>query len=194
MVHSVKSSLGALVLAVSFVPLATSAATPRPGALERALVARPACGPSQLAVWINTQGSGAAGSFYYDLEFTNISMRACTLTGYPGVSGLNAAAAQLGAPAARDPAHAAATVTLKGALVQPGGPVGLGGSATAVLRIVDVDNFPAATCGRATAAGLRVYSPGQTVAKFVSLPFLACARTKALYLFVQALQVGLASR
>ena len=35
-------------------------------------------------MWLNPEGSGTAGSFYYKLEFVNLSGRTCTLAGYPG--------------------------------------------------------------------------------------------------------------
>jgi hypothetical protein len=41
----------------------------------------------------------AAGSIYYHLEFTNLSGRACTLVGYPGVSAINLSGHQLGSAA-----------------------------------------------------------------------------------------------
>jgi Domain of unknown function (DUF4232) len=37
-------------------------------------------------VWLNTQADHAAGSSYYELEFTNLSGHACALQGFPGVS------------------------------------------------------------------------------------------------------------
>ncbi len=37
-----------------------------------------------------------------------------------------------------------------------------GASASAILQITDVSNFPPASCGRVAAAGLRVYPPNQT--------------------------------
>ena len=186
-----KASVGVLIAAAALCPVgaAAAASSPRaPGRSHRA--AARACTPGQLAVWIDTHGSGAAGSVYYHLRFTNISTRACTLTGYTGVSAVNAAGRTLGKPASRSPVHPPSRVTLSGVSLARGGPTGLGGSATAILRIVDVDNYPAARCGRATSVGLRVYAPNLKAAKFVSLPFLACARTSAPYLSVGSVQRG----
>ena len=56
---------------------------------RRPLVARsaiPKCATSGLVVWMDTNGNGAAGTIYYELQFTNLSGQTCTLTGYPGVS------------------------------------------------------------------------------------------------------------
>ena len=54
--------------------------------------------------------------------------------------------------------------------------LGRGVTATAVLRIVQAGNFPAARCGAVTAAGLRVFPPGQSTWKVVPFPFQACSR------------------
>ena len=138
----------------------------------------PACATSRLVVWLNTApGGAAAGSSYVDLEFTNLSGRACTLRGYPGVSAINLGGAQLGSAAGRNPLHPLRTITLAP-----------GASAVALLQIADALNYPAATCRRKTAAGLRVYPPNQTQAKTVPFPFLACSRPGPVYLHVARVQ------
>lgn len=139
--------------------------------------ARPGCAARALDVWLNTQGGAAAGTTYYRLEFTNLSAHACTLHGYPGVSAVAADGRQLGSPAGRNPAHASRTVRLAP-----------GGSASAVLQISDAHNFPPAACRRVTAAGLRVYAPGTTVAKTVPFPFLTCAKNGAVTLHAQSVE------
>jgi hypothetical protein len=142
----------------------------------------PPCTAAAIVTWINTTGSGAAGSFSYLLEFTNLSGHTCRLTGYPGVSGVDLAGHQLGSSASRDPQHPAATITLSSATRADAG----GTTATAVLQITDVANYPTSTCRPTTAAGLRIYAPGQTASTVVPFPFRACARTAAHYLSVQA--------
>jgi hypothetical protein len=137
----------------------------------------PACSAAGLVVWLNTTGDGTAGSIYYTLEFTNLSRRACTLTGYPGVSAINLAGHRIGAPASRDTAYGARAVTL-----------GAGASATATLRIVDSANFPTSACGPVRAAGLRVYPPNQTASKIVPFPFRACAHSADGVLSVRAVR------
>jgi hypothetical protein len=137
-----------------------------------------ACATSGLVVWLNSEAGGAAaGSTYFKLEFTNLSGRACTLRGYPGVSAVDLRGVQLGSAAGRNPTHPPRTLTL-----QPGA------SAAALLRIADANNYPAATCHRTTAAGLRVYPPNQTRAKTVPFPFLACSRSGPTYLAVAPVQ------
>jgi uncharacterized protein DUF4232 len=136
------------------------------------------CTTAGLVVWLNTQSNHAAGSAYYELEFTNLSGHACALRGYPGVSAVNLAGHQLGSAAGRDHAHPARLIRL-----------GRGGSAAALIQVLDALNFPHSTCHQKRAAGLRVYPPGQRTAKAVPFPFLACSRTGRIYLRVRAVQV-----
>lgn len=124
---------------------------------------------------MNTDGDGAAGSIYYKLEFTNLSGATCTLTGYPGVSGVDLAGHQLGSAGGHDPGTPVHTVTLTH-----------GATKTATLRVTEAGNFPSAQCHMTEAAGLRVYPPNQTAAKVVPFPFYACAHTGPVYLSVRA--------
>lgn len=126
----------------------------------------PRCATGGLDVWLNTNGNGAAGSTYYELELTNLSKGTCSLRGYPGVSAVNLSGRQLGSPAAREAAKSVGAVTLAPSQ-----------TATVQLRIVDAGNFPSSSCHEVTAAGLRVYPPGQTTSRIVPYPFQACSRT-----------------
>lgn len=136
------------------------------------------CTTAGLVVWLDTEGNGTAGSVFYKLELTNLSGHTCTLRGFPGVSAVDLHGRQLGRAAAREgsgrPPH---IVRLKD-----------GATATAILRIVAAGNFPAATCHQTTAAGLRVFPPGQTTSKVVPFPFEACARSGPVYLSVRAVR------
>jgi hypothetical protein len=87
--------------------------------------------------------------------------------------------AQLGSAGSRNPQHTPAAVT-----------VAPRATAHVVLRIVDALNYPKSTCAPVTAAGLRVYPPGQTASKLVPFPFLACSRRGANYLSVEVVQPG----
>jgi len=160
---------GALAALASVLALATAPA----GA------AAPVCSASSLVVWLDTQGNGAAGSIYYNLEFTNLGRGACTLYGYPGVSAVDLSGRQLGSAARRDAVRPAATVTLAA-----------GGSAYTVLRITEAGNYPGSACGMVTAAGLRVYPPGQTASKLVPYPFSACSRSGPNILSVETVRGG----
>jgi hypothetical protein len=162
----------AVVPGVTLLPGASAAAAPAAAAVAR-------CATPGLVVWLNTDGNGAAGSLFYNLELTNLSGHTCTLFGYPGVSAVNLEGQQLGSAAARDPAHKPGVVSL-----------GRGGTASMVLRIVEAGNFPSAACRPVTAAGLRVYPPGQTASKVVPFPFGACSKRGPAFLTVRAVQRG----
>jgi Protein of unknown function (DUF4232) len=145
--------------------VAVLAVTASPAAPAGAAAARtPRCATSGLVVWLNNeQGGGTAGSVYYKLELTNLSGRACTLFGYPGVSAINLRGHRLGSGASHEASQQPRVVT-----------VANGADATSVLRIIDAGALP--DCRQVAAAGLRVYPPGQTTSKVVPFPFRACSR------------------
>lgn len=146
-----------------------SAKAPRP----------PRCTTAGLVVWLDTEGNGTLGSVFYKLELTNLSGHPCTLHGYPGVSGIDLRGRQLGRAASRETTGTPPTVRLKD-----------GATATAILRIVAAGNFPAPICHQTTAAGLRVFPPGQTTSKVIPFPFEACSRSGPVYLSVRAVRKG----
>jgi hypothetical protein len=116
-------------------------------------------------MWLG-RGNGTAGSNFYMLHFTNLSASACILHGYPGVSAVDLAGRQLGGGGGRNGFQPLRTVMLARRA-----------TATAILRITDTGALPPADCREASAAGVRVYPPGQTEAKIVPLPFQACSRS-----------------
>jgi hypothetical protein len=166
---------GLATCAAVLVPATALASSGSPASAARTAV--PGCATSGLDVWLDTQGSGAAGTIYYDLEFTNLSGASCTLFGYPGVSGVSLSGTQLGKAASRNHAFTPHVVTLAN-----------GATATAIVGIRQVSLFPPAQCKPVTAAGLRVYPPGQTAAKVVPFPFGACSKTGPVYLTVMTVR------
>jgi hypothetical protein len=136
-----------------------------------------ACATPELDIWLNTAGSGAAGTIYYDLELTNLSGSTCTLLGFPGVSGVNLSGTQLGSAASRNHAFTPHTVTLAN-----------GATATAKVGIVQVSLFQPSQCHPVTAAGLRVSPPGQAASKIVPFPFGACSRSGPVYLTIMTVR------
>ena len=168
-----KRSLGAIA-AAGVTLLAASAVLA--GASGPAVAATQRCTTAGLDVWLDSEGSGAAGSIYYKLQFTNLSGHACSLLGFPGVSATNLRGGKLGQAAIRDTGQPADLIDLAA-----------GATATATLRIVEAGNFPSAGCHEVTAAGLRVFPPGQTASRFVPFPFQACSRTGPAVLAVRAL-------
>jgi hypothetical protein len=166
----------AIACGAALIPVAAFAATSSPTALADAASA-PRCATSGLVVWMDTQGSGAAGSIYYTLEFTNLSGHACTLRGSPGVSAVSLSGRQLGSPASGDYSGNTPAVRLAS-----------GATAYARLRYSDVvagDN----QC-KTVAAGLRVYPPNQFASKVIPFPIRACTRSGPVYMNVEPVQAA----
>jgi hypothetical protein len=109
------------------------------------------------------QGSGAAGSTYVPIVFTNVSGASCTLHGYPGVSYVNAAGMIIGRPTTEDPGRRATVV------------IAVHGQASALLRQPEAGNYPPAKCRLTTADRLQVYPPGETHPLFVHDAQQVCA-------------------
>jgi len=161
----------AIACAAALIPVATLAATAAPAA--PAAASPPPCQTAGLVVWL-ANGSAAAGTFYYDLNFTNLSGHACTLRGHPGVSAVNLRGARVGTPAGWGNPGNATLRTIR---------LANGATATAVLAVTDVYNYPASVCRRVTAAGLRVIPPNQLTSKLVPYPIGACSTSQV---FMQA--------
>jgi hypothetical protein len=182
--HRLTATLGSLSLIAAIFVGGLSATT----TVASAAVV-PACTTSNLVVWLNTVGNGAAGSSYYNLNFTNLSGHTCTLQGYPGVSGVSLTNHQVGSSAARSNAIGASTITLTSARSAKGLESSSSrNTATVILQITEVENYPVASCSQISAAGLRVYPPGQTASKVISFPFAACAKSGLRFLHVQAVE------
>lgn len=137
------------------------------------------CATSQLTVWMGVPGDAAAGSFYYELQFSNTGTTTCQLYGFPGVSALNGSGAQLGSPAGWGNAVPPATVVLTP-----------GATSHVVLRVTDVYNYPPSTCQPAAATALRIYPPNQTAAVQLPFSFEACSKAGPVYLNVGPVTVG----
>ena len=150
----------ALTLAVTGVAV-LAAATAATAAAGKPATSFPPCATSQLTGWLSVPGNGAAGAVYYQLQLSNIGRAGCTLFGFPGVSAVNRGdGRQLGRAAGRDYSKMATVQVLP-----PGATV------HSVLRIADPGVLG---CRTATAAGLRVYPPGQFRALFVPFRFQTC--------------------
>lgn len=124
------------------------------------------CAVSELRVTLG-QGQGAAGSTELPLVFTNVGGRTCALDGFPGVSYVQGGAdgAQVGAAATRSGESAGAVTLAPDA------------TATAMVRAVEVQNYPADTCAPTPVAGLRVYPPNDTGSIFVPYATTGCSKT-----------------
>lgn len=124
------------------------------------------CAVSELRLTLG-QGQGAAGSTELPLVFTNVGGRTCALDGFPGVSYVQGGAdgAQVGAAATRSGESAGAVTLAPDA------------TATAMVRAVEVQNYPADTCSPTPVAGLRVYPPNDTGSIFVPYATTGCSKT-----------------
>ncbi len=129
------------------------------------------CSAGQLSGSLTPQ-QGAAGSVIASLTLTNNGSAPCTLSGYPGVSFVDANGAPVGAPASRD-ASGAGTVTL-----QPGA------SANAGVRITQPGVIGQA-CNPRQAAGVRVYPPDSYESLVVPYSGQACGNPKVSQLQVK---------
>ncbi len=122
---------------------------------------------------------GAAGSTYQVLDFTNISNVTCTLYGYPGVSLAGGKpVTQIGLAAARTHNTPVRLVTLAPRAV-----------ASALLRIAQAANFPAAKCQLVKSTYLQIYPPGQTTPSYLAYQAQACAKPEQV-VFIDAVRPG----
>jgi hypothetical protein len=179
------TAIAAVLVLVAGLFVWSVAARPTPSSAAAA----PSCTTAQLDVWLNTSGNGAAGSSYYSLNLTNLSAHSCTLFGYPGVSAVTQAGIQLGSAAAFNAEHASSRVTLTSARTAQGFENSTSrNTATVILQITVAENFPQSVCAPITAAGLRVYPPGQKESTVVPFPFVACAKAGPRFLHVESVQ------
>ncbi len=158
-------------------PAATTSSSPSPSATPSS--SKPAvkvgaprmpatqCPSAALRVTMNkTKGSGAAGTSYVPIDFTNISSHSCDMFGFPGVSFVTASGgSQLGTPASRQTTFGSETVTLAS-----------GGTAHAWLGIADAGNFPASSCQPVTAHWLKIYPPDQFAPLYTRFTATVCSK------------------
>lgn len=152
-------------------PRATPATSPGDGARPAPSVANAGstvtgsalarCATADLEIAASTTGA-AVGTHFLAVTLTNTSGVDCTLTGFPGVSLIDGAGEQLGAPADRNNAITPAEVTL-----DPGW------SAHTVIGIPNYQNFPEGRCtGPSTT--LKVYPPDDYSALTVPIADYSC--------------------
>jgi Protein of unknown function (DUF4232) len=177
---AVAAGMAAAAAALALV-FAAPAAFSAPRAATSAAAA-PQCSRADLGVWVARDQTGvAAGTAYFQLEFTNLSHHACTLYGFPGVSARASDGSLLGNPARRDHAVKARTVRLAP-----------GATGHALLEYSDVVTGNCPSKHKVTAASLLVYAPDQFSADsaFWSLP--ACtARGQKNFLRIRVIVRGI---
>jgi hypothetical protein len=137
----------------------------------------PICNSSVLSAAV-VGAQGAAGTQYVEMSLTNNSSARCAVRGYPGISLLDAANNELGAPADREPAGEP-----PGAAGANGGTVVLAHGGLAVFTVLMTTPGILPGCdtqaSMAKAFTIRVYPPDNTVPLLVGLNGangeLACA-------------------
>jgi len=171
---------GAAILLPAIALASSGSATSSSRSSARSEAATPACHRANLRAWLAIPAGVSDSTNYYDLEISNLSGHACTLYGFPGVSATRANGKRLGSAAMRRVSPAAQLVTL----------AARGGTAHDLLYIDDAGNVPAALCHPATAAGLRVWAPGDYQSLGFSFSFPACARRGPAYMAVTPMVAG----
>jgi len=108
---------------------------------------------------------GYAGGLQIAIVFKNVGGAPCSLYGYPGVAqAAGTPVTNVGQPSTENPATPRQLVA-----VPPGA------FASAMLRIADSGNYPAATCKPVKTTWLAVIPPNQRTALNISFGSTACA-------------------
>jgi hypothetical protein len=148
----------ALVMAAALLPGTALASTAAPAAPAKATWFAPRCFIGQTRVSLG-RGSGAAGTTFFPLRFTNVSRRTCTMFGFPKTWAesqdgrvIGNASRRLGGPQR--------VITLVP-----------GATAHSTFGIIDASNI----CRRpVTAVNLRVRAPQQVLSRLLRFRFQAC--------------------
>jgi hypothetical protein len=143
----------------------------------------PACGLSASFPWASPEGSGTAGSTYYELEISNISNATCTLVGFPSVQAVDAHGNRLG-----DLATHSGTPTI----------VTLAPDSTShvVLRVTDADNLCPTSITNSTTLKLTIpgFKPSSVPGEgdeFGYFPLMVCEDVPSMSVSPVELGVGI---
>lgn len=151
--------------APSITPTPTPTPSTTPSASRSGTPTAPPCTIADLHVTVRP-GGGAAGSVFSTIVYTNVSTAACSTGGYGGISYVDSAGKQVGAPAQRTPATATVFVLAPG------------GRATQQLQEGEAENYPASTCHPSPTTGLRIYPPNETHSVVVAHQSVGCMSAK----------------
>jgi hypothetical protein len=169
------------IVAVAFALVAPAASS----APRSALASTPRCAAADLGVWVAADQTGvAAGTAYFQLEFTNLSHRACTLRGFPRVAAIGSGGRQLGSPAGQDHSVAARTVRLAPAA-----------TGYAILEYSDQLASQCPSAAKRTAVLLQVIPPAQSQADHAFWDLIACtAKGLSVLMHVRVIAPGIGVR
>jgi hypothetical protein len=123
-------------------------------------------------------GQGGDGEPRGAVAKQQVSARPCTLDGFPRVSAINSKGRQFGDAAGKG-AGKLRLITLR-----------YGQTAHFTLGIIDVSIFSRSSCDQVTAAGLRIYAPGDHDSQFVPLSLRVCGKAGPQYLTASAVLNG----
>jgi Domain of unknown function (DUF4232) len=129
-------------------------------------VAAIACHTANLTVTLGPPG-GAAGSVGYQISFRNDGATPCTLTGFPGVSFVDASGRQIGVPASRNKVPYATVNVAPGAM------------ATALLVVGNPDMVTNPACAVTVPNQIRVYPPNETASVLLDAGSMRVCATDA---------------
>ncbi len=160
--------------AASATAVSVASATAVPDAIP------PVCAAGDLAVWVSYDAmSGAAGTWYYPLEFTNTSYHPCRTWGWPGVSAASANGSQLGRSAVRDKLYSPGWVNIPA-----------GGTAHALLGYGAAE-VSTSGCKPKNASVLKVFAPSTKTARHAFFDFPVCTvKGNHTYLQVSVIRPG----
>jgi hypothetical protein len=151
---------GAVVAAAALAPAAAQASPAAAASAHQ-------CARGQVLAWVGLSGKpGTARGVTVPLEFSNVSRRACWLSGYPGVIPVGSSARPVAPRAGRKSGTHARRVTLR---------PGQTGHAALTIGIAK-----AACPTVVAAAAVRITPPGARQAQQIGLVFRACARHRTL--------------
>jgi hypothetical protein len=176
---TVRRLIAVAVAAVAGLAISSAAYAATSSAAVPAAAAIPQCAAAfgqegNVSAWVPAnQGNGAGDTIRYPLEFTNISGRACSLFGYPGVSAVSGTGKQLGSPAGWGSLSGARRVVLAP-----------GATAHTILAIQEVLAYPERACDPADTVELRIYLPDQRLATSAAFDFEACSRAGIVYMSI----------
>jgi len=166
--------IAAAALACTAAALLPIMAQASPASRAAPQVAR--CTASNTYVWFALSPSGAAGTIYYPIEFTNLGSRTCWLSGFPRVWGISKSGRKLGPEAGR--------------LIMTPRRVLLRHNQTVHALVGIVEPGIIAGCHAVTAAGFAVYPPGQVHKQLIEdFSFSACSNK--VYMHVLPVQAGI---
>ncbi|MEY9874780.1 hypothetical protein ABH931_004280 [Streptacidiphilus sp. MAP12-33] len=157
------SSRKALAAGAASVALGAAALAFAPAAGAEPQTATPMCTTAQLTGSLGGSDAGA-GQIYRDVVLTNHSSRTCHLSGYPGMSVLDAHGAQIGAAATHEPRSYGAVVLAPHA-----------SAVTTIHTTNRMTNDPNECRPQSTA--LRVYPPGNRGSLVIPAKLTICNNT-----------------